>query len=343
MDLYSLIRPALFRLAPENAHHLSLESLSFLHRHQLLNPFISKPSYIPTNLCGLTLGNPVGLAAGLDKDGKYIDALATLGFGFIEIGTVTPLPQFGNPLPRMFRLSNSQAIINRMGFNNDGVQACIKRVEASSYYQDGGIIGLNIGKNATTPIEDAHTDYLIGLRSVYPLASYITINISSPNTKNLRQLQSNNQLYHLLEQISIEREKLIQQYGKRTPIFLKIAPDLTLEEVEVIAQYIEQFQIDAIIATNTTISRDNVANEKLKDQAGGLSGAPLANLSNQIIKQFNHLLNGKIPIIGVGGIMTGTDALEKKLMGAKVVQLYSGLIYRGPNLIQECISAMDPV
>ena len=342
MDSYSLIRPILFRFDPENAHHLSLDSLSFLHRHQLLSPFVRQPALVPTNLCGLQLDNPVGLAAGLDKDGKYIDALAALGFGFLEIGTVTPLPQAGNPLPRMFRLTNSKAIINRMGFNNDGVQACIKRVEASSFYQDGGILGLNIGKNATTPIEEAHSDYVIGLRTVYPYASYITINISSPNTKNLRQLQSNNQLYFLLEQISIEREKLIQQFGKRTPIFLKIAPDLSLEEIEVISQYIEQFEIDALIATNTTISRDNIDSEKLKSEAGGLSGAPLASLSNQIIKQFHHFLNGKIPIIGVGGIMTGTDALEKKLAGAKVVQLYSGLIYRGPNLIQECISAMDP-
>ncbi|SMC66962.1 quinone-dependent dihydroorotate dehydrogenase [Polynucleobacter kasalickyi] len=342
MDPYSFIRPILFRFAPENAHHLSLDSLSFLHRHQLLSPFIHQPSSVPTNLCGLQLDNPVGLAAGLDKDGKYIDALAALGFGFLEIGTVTPRPQAGNPLPRMFRLTKSKAIINRMGFNNDGVEACIKRVEASSFYQEGGILGLNIGKNATTPIEEAHTDYVIGLRSVYPYASYITINISSPNTKNLRQLQSNNQLYFLLEQISIEREKLIQQFGKRTPIFLKIAPDLNLEEIDTIAQYIEQFQIDALIATNTTISRDKIAGEKQQAEAGGLSGEPLSELSNKIIKQFHHLLHGKIPIIGVGGIMTGTDALEKKLAGANVIQLYSGLIYRGPHLIQECISAMDP-
>ena len=342
MDPYSFIRPILFRFDPENAHHLSLDSLSFLHRHQLLSPFVHQASSVPTTLCGLQLDNPVGLAAGLDKDGKYIDVLAALGFGFLEIGTVTPLPQAGNPLPRMFRLPKSKAIINRMGFNNDGVEACIQRVEASTFYQEGGVLGLNIGKNAVTPIEQAHTDYVIGLRAVYPYASYITINISSPNTKNLRQLQSNNQLYFLLEQISIEREKLIQQFGKRTPIFLKIAPDLTLEEVDVIAQYIEQFEIDALIATNTTISRENIAHEKLQSEAGGLSGAPLAEKSNQIIKQFHHLLNGKIPIIGVGGIMTGTDALEKKLAGAKVVQLYSGLIYRGPHLIQECISAMDP-
>ena len=342
MDSYSFIRPLLFQFEAEKAHHFTLETLSFLHRCHLLNSFISRTNVLPTNLCGLQLNNPVGLAAGLDKDGKYIDALAALGFGFLEIGTVTPLPQAGNPLPRMFRLAKSQAIINRMGFNNDGVQACIKRVEASTYYQNGGILGINIGKNAITPIENAHSDYIICLKAVYPFASYITINISSPNTKNLRQLQSNNQLHHLLNEFTLAREQLIQQYGKRTPVFLKIAPDLNNEEIEVISSYIEKFQIDALIATNTTISREEISQEALCNEAGGLSGAPLRELSNQTIKQFHHYLSHKVPIIGVGGIMNGTDALEKKIMGAKAIQVYSGLIYRGPRLIQECITALDP-
>lgn len=342
MNSYSLIRPLLFSFDPEKAHHLTLEGLSLFHRFGLIKPFVSSLTALPTTLSGLTLKNPVGLAAGLDKDGKYIDALADLGFGFLEIGTVTPLPQPGNPQPRMFRLPNSRALINRMGFNNDGVLACLKRVEASRFYQEGGVIGLNIGKNANTPMDQAHTDYCKGLRSVYPLASYITINISSPNTKNLRQLQSENALHFLLEQIHLEREKLTQEFGKRTPIFLKIAPDLESEQIESIAELIENFKIDALIATNTTISREKVVGEVFENESGGLSGAPLSQTSNQIIKTFSQYLGGRIPIIGVGGVLTGMDALEKKIAGAKAVQLYSGLIYTGPALIQECISAFEP-
>ena len=342
MNSYALIRPILFALDPEKAHHISLDSMAFLHRHHLLDYFVTRSMSLPTTFCGLELKNPVGLAAGLDKDGKYIDALATLGFGYLEIGTVTPLPQAGNPLPRMFRLTESNGLINRMGFNNDGVQACIERVQASQFYQEGGILGLNIGKNAITPMELAHTDYLIGLRAVYPYASYITINISSPNTKNLRELQSADGLYQLLEHIALEREKLVQEYGKRSPIFLKIAPDLDLLQIEIIAELVEKFQIDAIIATNTTVARNHVPDEKFLNEMGGLSGAPVRDMSNHVIKTFSQLLHRRVPIIGVGGIMNGTDALEKRLSGAQIIQIYSGLIFKGPDLIPECISALDP-
>jgi dihydroorotate dehydrogenase len=295
----------------------------------------------PTTFCGLKLNNPVGLAAGLDKDGKYIDPLAALGFGFLEIGTVTPVAQPGNPLPRMFRLTQSSGIINRMGFNNDGVDACVERVKASHFYQSGGVIGLNIGKNATTPIEDAGHDYVTCLRKVYPVASYVTVNISSPNTKNLRQLQAGSDLVDLLKTIDHERKSLIQHYGKKTPLFLKIAPDLESDAILQISDALVEYEIDALIATNTTLSRHGVENEAQQGQAGGLSGKPVKSLSTQTIKSFAKTLQGKIPIIGVGGIMNGSDALEKIHAGASVVQLYSGLIYKGPQLIKECIRAIE--
>jgi len=341
MNLYPLVRPWLFSLDAENAHHASLKALDFAYRCGIMPAIIGKVPQLPTQFCGLSLSNPVGLAAGLDKDGKHIDALAALGFGFLEIGTVTPLPQSGNPLPRMFRLPEASALINRMGFNNDGVDACVERVKASKFYQSGGIIGLNIGKNAVTPIEKASEDYVICLQKVYAVASYITVNISSPNTKNLRQLQGGQDLIDLLQTLTLEKEKLSQKFGKQVPLFLKIAPDLDADQIVAIADALLQFKIDALVATNTTLSRNGVEDLKHSSQAGGLSGKPVKNISTAMIKSFSQALNGKIPIIGVGGIMNGSDALEKRHAGASVVQLYSGLIYKGPQLIKDAISALE--
>jgi dihydroorotate dehydrogenase len=343
MNLYPLVRPFLFCLEAEHAHDFSLNTIDQAFRMGILPNIIGKVPALPTQFCGLHLPNPVGLAAGLDKDGKHIDALASLGFGFIEIGTVTPLAQPGNPLPRMFRLPQAQGIINRMGFNNDGVDACVERVRASQFYQSGGVIGLNIGKNANTPIENASQDYVTCLQKVYGVASYVTINISSPNTKNLRQLQGGQDLIDLLQKITDEREKLSQQFGKRIPIFLKIAPDLDHENIDSIAQALLQFQIDALIATNTTLSRDGVENMVHANEAGGLSGKPVKHISTKTIKSFADVLQGRIPIIGVGGIMTGYDALEKHHAGASLVQLYSGLIFKGPQLIKDSIVAFEAI
>ncbi len=340
MNLYPLVRPWLFSLDAENAHHVSLKTLDFAYRYGIVPAIIGKVPQLPTQFCGLSLPNPVGLAAGLDKDGKHIDALAALGFGFLEIGTVTPLPQSGNPLPRMFRLPEASALINRMGFNNDGVDACVERVKASQFYQSGGIIGLNIGKNAVTPIDKASEDYVICLQKVYAVASYITVNISSPNTKNLRQLQGGQDLIDLLQTLALEKEKLSQKFGKQVPLFLKIAPDLEVDQVLAIADALLQFKIDALIATNTTLSRNGVEDLKHSSQAGGLSGKPVKNISTAMIKSFAKILDGRIPIIGVGGIMTGSDALEKYHAGASIVQLYSGLIYKGPQLIKDAIIAL---
>jgi dihydroorotate dehydrogenase len=343
MNLYPLVRPFLFCLEAEHAHDFSLNTIDQAFRMGILPNIIGKVPALPTQFCGLHLPNPVGLAAGLDKDGKHIDALASLGFGFIEIGTVTPLAQPGNPLPRMFRIPQAQGIINRMGFNNDGVDACVERVRASQFYQSGGVIGLNIGKNANTPIENASQDYVTCLQKVYGVASYVTINISSPNTKNLRQLQGGQDLIDLLQKITDEREKLNQQFGKRIPIFLKIAPDLDHENIDSIAQALLQFQIDALIATNTTLSRDGVENMVHANEAGGLSGKPVKHISTKTIKSFADVLQGRIPIIGVGGIMTGYDALEKHHAGASLVQLYSGLIFKGPQLIKDSIVAFEAI
>lgn len=341
MNLYSLVKPCLFSLDPEKAHHVSFKILDQAYRWGIIPTIIGQVPAVPTQFCGLHLPNPVGLAAGLDKDGKHIDALAAMGFGFLEIGTVTPLAQAGNPLPRMFRLPEAAAIINRMGFNNDGVDACVKRVRASDFYQSGGVIGLNIGKNALTPIEKAEDDYITCLQKVYDCASYVTVNISSPNTKNLRQLQSGQDLHNLLRALTQEREKLSQRFGKRVPLFLKIAPDLDADNIQSIADALLEFQIDALVATNTTLSRQQVENHPHAAQAGGLSGKPVRALSTWIIKAFSEKLEGKVPIVGVGGIMSGFDALEKLHAGATVVQLYSGLIYKGPQLVKDAVVAFQ--
>ena len=340
IDSYSLLRPWLFALDPEQAHNLTLSNLDRAERWGLLPHLIQAVKPDPQTLCGIHFPNPVGLAAGLDKDGKHIDALAALGFGFLEIGTVTPKPQAGNPKPRMFRLPQAQAIINRMGFNNDGVDSCVKRVRNSDYWQNGGIVGLNIGKNASTPIEDAASDYITAMKAVYELASYITVNISSPNTQNLRALQGADMLRSLLGSLHLAREELSDQYWVRKPLFLKIAPDLDQNDIKLIADLLLEFQMDAIIATNTTIARDAVQGLEFGNEAGGLSGAPVRHASTTVIKSLKLYLGDAIPIIGVGGILSGKDAQEKVAAGASLVQLYSGLIYRGPKLIAECANAL---
>ncbi len=340
IDRYSLLRPWLFCLDPEKAHDLTLSNLDRAQRWGLLERLMSKPIADPRTICGITFANPVGLAAGLDKDGKHIDALAALGFGFLEIGTVTPRPQPGNPKPRMFRLSEAQALINRMGFNNDGVDACVSRVRSSRFWQQGGILGMNIGKNASTPIEDAASDYILAMEAVYEIASYITVNISSPNTQNLRALQGEAMLRSLLSSLDEARKRLSDRYSVRKPLFLKIAPDLESVDIHLIADLSMEFGIDAIIATNTTIARDAVQGMQHSDEAGGLSGAPVRAASTQVIKTLKARLGNTLAIIGVGGILSGADAKEKMIAGASLVQIYSGLIYKGPDLVSECAKAL---
>jgi len=335
--MYSLVRPALFALDAETAHHLTLGSLRALNNLGLSSLLASPPSNDPRKAMGLTFPNPVGLAAGLDKNGACINGLAALGFGFIEIGTVTPLSQPGNPGPRLFRLPHASAIINRMGFNNEGVDRLIANVQRARYR---GILGINIGKNAFTPIARASEDYLICLRKVYEHASYVAINISSPNTANLRQLQGGDELDALLSQLKAEQDKLAQQFGKYVPIAVKIAPDLDPEQIKQIAALLLKHRIDGVIATNTTLSRKGVENLAHGGEPGGLSGAPLRDSSTAVIRQLAAELQGALPIIGVGGILSGADAAEKIKAGASLVQIYSGLIYRGPALIAECAAAI---
>jgi dihydroorotate dehydrogenase len=338
--LYALARPLLFSLDPETAHNLTLRNL---RRAQALGlaGSIGKPEPDPRTVMGITFPNPVGLAAGLDKDGAYIDGLAALGFGSIEIGTVTPRAQPGNPRPRMFRLPARKAIINRMGFNNGGVDAFVANVQASRFYQDKqGVLGLNIGKNADTPIERAADDYLHCLRKVYPYASYVTVNISSPNTKNLRQLQGASELDALLSQLKDEQARLADQHGRYVPLTLKIAPDIDGDQIQDIAGALLRHKIDGVIATNTTLSRREVEGLRHANEAGGLSGAPVFDLSNIVIRALKKELGDALPIIGVGGILRGADAKAKIAAGAQLVQLYSGLIYAGPALVRDCARAL---
>lgn len=335
--LYSLLRPALFQFSPETAHHLTLRGLQAAYAAGLSSWLAPRIPDSPRTVMGINFPNPVGLAAGLDKNGECINGLSALGFGHIEIGTITPRPQAGNPKPRLFRLPQARAIINRMGFNNEGVDALIANVQQANH---PGILGINIGKNATTPIEQAADDYLICMRKVYPYASYISVNISSPNTKNLRQLQDQSALGALLTQLKTQQAKLADTHGKYVPIALKIAPDMEGEQVAQIAQLLMQHGIDGVIATNTTVSRTAVENLPHGDEAGGLSGAPVRDKSNAVIQRLACELQGALPIIGVGGILSGADAAEKIAAGATLVQLYSGLIYRGPTLISECCEAI---
>jgi len=339
--LYSLARPALFSMDAESAHHFTLDNLKRLSRLGLMRTIVQQPKADPRTVMGLLFKNPVGLAAGLDKDGAYIDALADLGFGSIEVGTVTPRAQPGNPKPRMFRLPAAHGIINRMGFNNGGVDAFVANVQSSRFYQDKeGVLGLNIGKNADTPIERAADDYLHCLQKVYPYASYVTVNISSPNTKNLRQLQGGSELDGLLAQLKDAQGRLADQYKRYVPLALKIAPDMDEEQVKNIADALVRHHIDGVIATNTTLSRSAVEGMQHGAEAGGLSGAPVFELSNRVIRLLKAELGGALPIIGVGGIMRGTDAKAKIDAGAQLVQLYSGLIYAGPALVRDCADAM---
>jgi len=339
-SLYPLVRPLLFSLDPESAHDLTLSALSAAAKIGFTQR-LTKPLPDPRTVMGIWFPNPVGLAAGLDKDGACIDGLAALGFGFIEIGTVTPRPQPGNPKPRMFRLPQANALINRMGFNNGGVDALVRNVQASRFYQNKqGVLGLNIGKNADTPIERAIDDYLICLDKVYPFADYVTVNISSPNTKNLRQLQQASELGTLLSALKNSQRTLADRYGRYVPIALKIAPDLDHEQIKSIAELLLQHQIDAVIATNTTITRGAVSGLPHADEAGGLSGAPVLPLSNHVISALRSELKDTIPIIGVGGILSGEDARAKIDAGASLVQLYTGLIYRGPALVKACAQAL---
>jgi len=339
---YPLIRPALFALEPEAAHDLTLATLQRAYDCALTRGVLqTRPEY-PTTLMGLPLANPVGLAAGLDKNGAHVDALGNLGFGFIEVGTVTPRAQAGNPKPRLFRLPRAQALINRLGFNNQGLDAFIANVSRQRHWRDqGGVLGLNIGKNADTPMAAATDDYLLGLSGVYPHADYVTVNISSPNTQNLRALQSGDALALLLAALQARRTALAQQYGRRVPMAVKIAPDLDDAQIDAIADALPRFEVDGVIATNTTLTRAAVASQPHANEAGGLSGAPVHELSLRVIARLRQRLGPQMAIIGVGGIMSGRCAQEKIAAGADAVQLYTGLIYRGPGLIGECVAALN--
>jgi len=337
---YSLARPFLFGLEPEAAHDLTLESLARLQGTPLAWAWCSAMVDDPVQLAGLRFPNRVGLAAGLDKNARCIDGLGAMGFGFVEVGTVTPKPQPGNPKPRMFRLPQANALINRLGFNNDGLDAFLANVKRSSFRSRGRILGLNIGKNAATPIEDATRDYLTGLEGVYPHADYVTVNISSPNTKNLRALQSDEALDALLGAIARRRETLAQAHGRRVPVFVKIAPDLDEAQVDVIAATLRRHGMDGVVATNTTISREAVKGLPHAEETGGLSGAPVLAASNRVITQLRAALGTDFPIIGVGGILSADDAVSKIRAGADVVQIYTGLIYKGPALVSEAAGAI---
>lgn len=337
---YPLARSALFALDAENAHHLTLDSLRRLQALGLGGTVAARIPDDPSTVMGLHIKNPVGLAAGMDKNGEYIDAFAHFGFGFIEVGTVTPRPQPGNPRPRMFRLPRAEALINRLGFNNHGLDAFVANVARSTYRtRRGGILGLNIGKNADTPIERATDDYLTGLSGVYPHADYVTINISSPNTKNLRDLQGADQLDALLAALKKRQAELADAHGRYVPLAVKIAPDLDEAQVDVVCDALLAHAIDGVIATNTTLSRTAVDGLPHAAEAGGLSGAPLLAASNAIVASLHRRLGDRIPVIGVGGIVRGADAVAKRAAGARLVQLYSGLIYRGPVLVGECARA----
>jgi len=331
--LYPLARPLLFCLDPESAHELTLSALHLAGR---VLPAGQPIASDPVEVMGLRFPNRIGLAAGLDKNGEAIDGLARLGFGFIEIGTITPRPQPGNPRPRMFRLPQARAIINRMGFNNRGVEALVDNVRAAKYR---GILGINIGKNADTPIDRAADDYLACLDKVHSLASYVTVNISSPNTKNLRQLQGENELDALLGRLKVRQQALADRDGRYVPLALKIAPDLDTEQITGIADALRRHRIDAVIATNTTLSRQKVAGLPHAEEQGGLSGAPLFDDATAVVSALARALAGELPIIAAGGVLSGEDARDKLAAGARLVQLYSGLVYRGPALVDECVRA----
>lgn len=333
--LYSLARAALFRLSPEVAHGVTLRGLDIsraLHLNRLITRRIPDD---PVEIMGLRFPNPVGLAAGLDKDGDHIDALGALGFGFIEVGTTTPRPQPGNPQPRVFRAPKAEALINRLGFNNKGVDHLVRQAQRARY---PGVLGINIGKNADTPIEGALDDYLHCLNKVHHLADYVTINVSSPNTEGLRDLQGPDALKALLSALKERNAELGASNGRRVPLVVKVAPDLYPDDIEAISGVLLDVAIDGLIATNTTVDRPEGV--PLPDEHGGLSGRPLFGLSTAVLRTFNKYLDGRIPIIGVGGILSGADAAQKIENGARLVQFYTGLIYRGPDLVAECAGAI---
>lgn len=336
--MYGLTRPFLFALEPERAHRLTLAWLEAAYRCGLAGALTKRPVPYPTRVLGLNFPNPVGLAAGLDKNGAHIDALLGLGFGFVEVGTVTPKAQIGNAMPRMFRLPDSLAVINRLGFNNDGVDELVRNVSRAR--RTRGLLGINIGKNRDTPNESAEADYLFCLERVYALADYITINISSPNTAGLRELQEEQALRRLVGNLREAQERLGAQHGKRVPMLVKVAPDLSDHDIEAAGRVLADLGVDGVIATNTTVSRVAIAHESLAGESGGLSGAPLMDKSTAVLRMLRTRLPENIPLIGVGGIFSGADAAKKMAAGAALVQLYTGLIYRGPKLIGECVEAM---
>jgi len=336
---YALTRPFLFGLDPELAHEVTLGALARIQHTPLICAIAQKRVESPVTVAGLVFPNRVGLAAGLDKNGRCIDAFGAMGFGFVEVGTVTPKPQPGNPKPRMFRLPEAQGLINRLGFNNDGLDVFIANVRRSRFRKQGGILGLNIGKNAATPIEQAVSDYVICLDGVYPHADYVTVNISSPNTKNLRELQSDAALDALLTTLEARGRELAARHGRRVPIFVKIAPDLDDTQVQLIARTLKKTGMDGVIATNTTIARDAVRHLPHGEELGGLSGAPVFEASNRVIAQLRSELGAAFPIIGAGGVMCGADARAKIAAGADLVQVYTGFIYKGPPLVPEVARA----
>jgi dihydroorotate dehydrogenase len=338
---YQLFRPLLFLFSAETSHHLTLSSLKIASKLGLLKRLTKKTKTVSIEVMGIKFPNQVGLAAGLDKNGDYLVPLSQLGFGFVEIGTITPRPQLGNPSPRLFRLPKAKAIINRMGFNNLGIKHLLTQVKQVRERGYKGIIGINIGKNFDTAVENAVDDYLICLRDAYSLADYITINISSPNTPGLRNLQYGDELNSLLSALKKEQLHLADKCKRYVPLAVKVAPDLSMDEVQFIAKTLLSNHIDGLIATNTTLSRDAVKGLQYAEEAGGLSGEPVRDPSTKIIGQFYQILGDKIPIIGVGGIACGDDAVDKVKAGAKLVQVFSALIYQGPALVTECVQALE--
>ncbi|KAF1017389.1 MAG: Dihydroorotate dehydrogenase (quinone) [Stenotrophomonas maltophilia] len=336
--MYSLARPFLFSFDAQRAHGLGLSALDLAYRTGTTPLVAPKIAPLPTEAFGLRFPNPVGLAAGLDKNGAHIDALFALGFGFVEIGTITPRPQAGNPRPRLFRLPAHGAIINRMGFNNDGVDALVRNVERARDRR--GMLGINIGKNKDTPNEQALQDYLLCLDKVYPLADYITVNISSPNTAGLRELQEETALRQLVAGLRERQEALAAQHGRRVPMLVKVAPDLNDRDIDAAARVLGELQVDGVIATNTTIDRTQIAGDPLANEAGGLSGAPLLAQSTLVLRRLRARLPETMLLIGVGGIQSGSDAVAKMAAGAALVQCYSGLIFKGPALVSECVEAI---
>ncbi len=335
--MYALARPFLFCFDAERAHDLGLAAIETAYRTGL-NPLLAlRPKPLPARVFGIDFANPVGLAAGLDKNGAHVDALASLGFGFIEVGTTTPRAQPGNPKPRMWRLPEHEAVINRLGFNNEGVDALVRNVERARF---AGVLGINIGRNKDTPNERAVDDYLLCLERVYARASYVTVNISSPNTQGLRDLQEQETLKRFLGSLVDARERLAARHGARKPMLLKIAPDLAETELDAMAEVVLGSGVDGLICTNTTVDRATVSGARHAEEAGGLSGKPLFNKATYVLRGMKARLGGRIPMVGVGGILGGADAAAKLDAGASLVQFYTGMVYRGPELIRECVEAI---